>query len=54
MGLRRSLIRTSRRNYVVTVPKEWVEDIFDRYGEVSEVVIDVHGDTLVIAPLVRR
>lgn len=54
MGLKRTLTRTSRNNYMVTVPKWWVELLQEKYGEIRLVEIDVSGDSLVVRPLIQR
>jgi len=55
MGFRRSLIKTSRNNYVVTVPKGWVDVIKIKYGNVKYIDIDVNeDDSLVLRPVIER
>jgi len=55
MGIKRSIIRTSKGNYMVTVPKFWVEVLLMKYGAVDGVVVDVaQDDSLILRPIVRR
>jgi len=55
MGIKRSIIRTSKGNYMVTVPKFWVEVLLLKYGSVEGVMIDVaQDDSLILRPIIQR
>lgn len=50
---KRTVIKTSRDNYVMTLPKKWVLEVLSRYGDVRELEVVTDGEQLVVKPVIQ-
>jgi len=50
---KRTVIKTPRDNYVMTLPKKWVLEVLSRYGDVRELEVVTDGEQLVVKPVIQ-
>jgi len=49
----RKITRSSRGSYIVHIPKDWVELMKHKYGDVDRVDILARSDVLIIRPAIE-
>lgn len=50
---KRTIIKTPRGNYVMTLPKKWVLEVLSRHGDVRELEVVTDGEQLVVKPVIQ-
>lgn len=50
---KRTVIKTLRDNYVMTLPKKWVLEVLSRCGDVRELEVVADGEQLVVKPVIQ-